>query len=175
MKKYLLTVIGEFKNKKMCTDIAMAITPIVDSPNLKFQHTKNVLLLHFSTEVSKDEVYDYLVGLFHGTTQSFILTEINDKVSVCLPKNVTEHLFDLENGSGEEIVMKLNMEDIRNNTEFDFEEEELDDDFVALLLSQRDNVIKSPSLDQILDKITTKGYNSLSQFEKDTLELYSKK
>jgi hypothetical protein len=54
--------------------------------------------------------------------------------------------------------------------------EQEEDDLVALLLEEmrENNVIKKPSLDQILDKVLTNGMESLSPFEKDTLETYSK-
>lgn len=156
----------------MCKDLALALTPIVDSPNLKFQHSKGVLLFHFATEVSKEELYDYILGVFFGVTETFILTELNDNMTVSLPKDIKEHLLDLENVSND-VVMKMDMRDIKNNTDWNFDEED-DDDFVALLLGQRDSIIKKPSLDQILDKIASKGFESLTQFEKDTLELYSK-
>lgn len=172
MTKYLLTIIGHIESEQMCKDLALALTPIVDSPNLKFQHSKGVLLFHFATEVSKEELYDYILGVFFGVTETFILTELNDNMTVSLPKDIKEHLLDLENVSND-VVMKMDMRDIKNNTDWNFDEED-DDDFVALLLGQRDSIIKKPSLDQILDKIASKGLESLTQFEKDTLELYSK-
>jgi hypothetical protein len=52
--------------------------------------------------------------------------------------------------------------------------EEDDDDFVALLLENMKKEVKKPSLDFILDKALSNGFESLSQFEKDTLESYSK-
>ena len=60
MNKYLLTVFGEFETKEMCQNVALSITPIVDSPNLKFQHSKGVLLFHFSSEILKEEIYEYV-------------------------------------------------------------------------------------------------------------------
>jgi hypothetical protein len=53
-------------------------------------------------------------------------------------------------------------------------EDEEDDDFVALLLEGLKKNVKKPTLDYILDKIASDGFESLSQFEKDTLESYSK-
>jgi hypothetical protein len=65
------------------------------------------------------------------------------------------------------------MERIKNNLDF-MEEEE--DDIVALLLEgmKDKGLFKKPSLDQILDKVLSNGIESLSSFEKDTLETYSK-
>ena len=172
MNKYLLTVFGEFETKEMCQNVALSITPIVDSPNLKFQHSKGVLLFHFSSEIPKEEIYEYVKGVLYGVTESFILTTITDDVSVSMPKDIYNHLFDLESANGE-IDMKLDMTRIKNNLDF-MEQEE--DDLVALLLEEmrENNAIKKPSLDQILDKVLTNGMESLSPFEKDTLETYSK-
>ena len=172
MNKYLLTVFGEFETKEMCQNVALSITPIVDSPNLKFQHSKGVLLFHFSSEIPKEEIYEYVKGVLYGLSESFILTTITDDVSVFMPKDIYNHLFDLDSANGE-IDMKLDMTRIKNNLDF-MEQEE--DDLVALLLEEmrENNVIKKPSLDQILDKVLTNGMESLSPFEKDTLETYSK-
>jgi hypothetical protein len=172
MNKYLLTVFGEFETKEMCQNVALSITPIVDSPNLKFQHSKGVLLFHFSSEIPKEEIYEYVKGVLYGVTESFILTTITDDVSVSMPKDIYNHLFDLDSANGE-IDMKLDMTRIKNNLDF-MEQEE--DDLVALLLEEmrENNAIKKPSLDQILDKVLTNGMESLSPFEKDTLETYSK-
>ena len=172
MNNYLLTVFGEFETKEMCQNVALSITPIVDSPNLKFQHSKGVLLFHFSSEIPKEEIYEYVKGVLYGLSESFILTTMTDDVSVFMPKDIYNHLFDLENANGE-LDMKLDMTRIKNNLDF-MEQEE--DDLVALLLEEmrENNVIKKPSLDQILDKVLTNGMESLSPFEKDTLETYSK-
>ena len=172
MNNYLLTVFGEFETKEMCQNVALSITPIVDSTNLKFQHSKGVLLFHFSSEIPKEEIYEYVKGVLYGVTESFILTTITDDVSVSMPKDIYNHLFDLDSANGE-IDMKLDMTRIKNNLDF-MEQEE--DDLVALLLEEmrENNVIKKPSLDQILDKVLTNGMESLSSFEKDTLETYSK-
>jgi hypothetical protein len=172
MNKYLLTILGEFKTKEMCQNVALSITPIVDSPNLKFQHANGVLIFHFSSEIPKEEIYEYVKGVLYGLTDSFILTTMTDDVSVSMPEDIYNHLFDLESADGE-MDMKLDMNRIKKNLDF-MEQEE--DDLVALLLEEmrENNIIKRPSLDQILDKVLTNGMESLSPFEKDTLETYSK-
>jgi hypothetical protein len=170
MKNYLITIIGTVDSKKMCQEIALSISPLVDSPNLKFQHKNGVLLFHFASEVSKSEIYDYMNGILFGVSEAFILTEITDNVSVSMNDEMFGHLFDLEN-VGDDISMRLEMDRVLKNE--DFEEEELDEEFISTLLSQVNN-IKKPTLDQILDKINTKGYNCLTPFERDTLENYSK-
>lgn len=169
MKKYLLVLFGNFNSDKITKEIALNITPLVDSAHLKFQRTNGALIFHFASEVSQDEIYDYIWGTLVDLTNNFILTEFTDKSSVCFPQEVLEHLLDLENTSEDVYI------DIRSNSSLRNEgDEEDEDDFVALLLDEVKNKIKRPSLDYLLDKINSNGYESLTEFEKDTLESYSK-
>lgn len=172
MNKYLLTILGEFETLENCKNIALSITPVVDSPNLKFQYDKGVLIFHFSSEIPKEEIFEYVKGILYGVSDFFVLTLMSDDVSVSMSQDRYNHLFDLDSSEGD-MDMRLNMERIKNN--LDFTEEE-DDDIVALLLEQMKDkgLFKKPSLDQILDKVLSNGIESLSSFEKDTLETYSK-
>ena len=171
MRNYILTVIGNFESEKECQELAISLTPIVDSPNLKFQHTKGVLIFHFATEVSKEEIYDYVGGILYGVTEAYILTELNDKVTFSMPKDIKDHLLDLENTT-DNIEMFIDMRAEKNNLRIN-EDEEDDDDFVALLLDEVKRKVKKPTLDQLLEKISKNGIDSLTQFEKETLEYYS--
>ena len=174
MNNYLLTIIGNIESEKMCKEIALSISPLVDSPNLKFQHKEGVLLMHFATEVSKGEIYDYVHGVLYGVIDTFILTEITDEVSVSMPKDMFGHLFDLEN-IDDDVTMRLEMGKIIMNQMNLFNEKyELDEEDLSILIDQFKPLVEKPSLDQILDKINNQGYESLSPFEKDTLESYSK-
>lgn len=172
MKNYILTVIGKFESEETCKELAISLTPIVDSPNLKFQHASGVLVFHFASEVSKEEIFDYVIGILYGVTESFILTEVNDEVTVQMPQEIKQHLMDLENVS-ENMEMSIDMKIEKNNLRFN-DEEDYDDDFVALLLDEVKRKVKKPSLDQLLEKISKNGFESLSAYEKETLEYYSK-
>ena len=168
MKRFLLLIIGDFSSEKVYKDIALNIYPLVDSPQLKFQHSKGVLIFHFASEVTQEEIETYIQGILYGITNSFILTEFTDKVSVVMPDNIKEHLINLDK-SDDDVEMKISIDE-----SFNIFEESEDDEFVALLLDEVKKKIKKPTLDQILDKILSKGVESLSIFEKEILETYSK-
>ena len=70
---------------------------------------------------------------------------------------------------------EISDEELLNSDNEEYIDEEDESDFIALLLEDVKRKIKRPSLDQILEKIKHDGIQSLSQFEKDTLEEYSKK
>ena len=170
MRKFFLILFGNFESEDTCKEIALTLTPLVDSPHLKFNHTNGSLLFHFASEVSQEEIHDYVSVSLIDICNSFILSESTDKVSLHLPASVKEHLLDLDNDSGDvEMRIKLAQNKNKNYTE------EEDDEFVALLLEEVKRKVKRPSLDTILDKINNKGFDSLTQYEKDTLDEYSKK
>lgn len=168
MRKFFLIMFGEFGSEELCKEIALSISPIVDSPHLKFNHTNGSIIFHFASEVSQTEIYDYLLASLMDLCSSFILTENTDNMSLYLPTKIEKHLLDLENES-DDVEMKININQTRSS-----EDLQKDEEFVALLLEEVKRNVKKPSLDQILDKITTKGLDSLSQFEKDILDGYSK-
>jgi hypothetical protein len=170
MKKYLLTVFGEFNSKEIIARLGKGMAPIVDSPHLKFQHTKGAMVFHFGSEVSAEEIYDYIVGVFYGLSNAFILTEMTDKTSVYMPDDIKAHLLDLDNDT-EEVDIRINMPKMGKSVD---DMSEMAEDFVSFLLEEMEDEIKTPTLNEILDKISEKGLSSLSGLEKEILNEYSK-
>lgn len=169
MKKYLLVVFGDFTNTKSLTKIATGMTPIVDSPQLKLHQSVGSVVFHFESGVEKDDLQDFIVGLFYGTSDYFILTEMTDNVMVHMNDDLKSHLFDLNNESEFKTSQK---EDEFSMSEDDFTNQA--GAFVELLLEEFESEVKKPTLNELLDKITDKGLKSLTQFEKQILENYSK-
>ena len=180
MKKYILILFKDIMREELPTEIVSLLIPIVDSKLLKFHHNRGSLVLHFESEVDQSELVPFIEGILFGIVSSFILSELNDKMSLRMPKDVLEHLLDLDNEGESTIKLNLNNQgwqwvegSVRGDEEI-FIDEEDERDFIGLLLEDVKKKIKRPTLDQILEKIKTKGINSLSQYEKDTLEEYSK-
>lgn len=175
MNYYLLSVTCDVTTEKICREIAISISPIVDTLHLKFHYTRNQIIFSFGTETEKDEIFEYIRGILFGLVDIFILTEIKDECSVSLPEDVEEHLFDLDSVS-DDLTMKLDMERIKKNLDFSFDEEDDDDDNDIMSLIKSNKIINSynPTLDQILDKLHSEGMSSLSVQEKNILETYSK-
>jgi hypothetical protein len=73
MENYLLTVLGTF-DESIRKEIALAVTPIVDSPNLKFQYATGVLIFHFTSEVNKEDIFEYVKGILFGLSDSFFFS-----------------------------------------------------------------------------------------------------
>jgi hypothetical protein len=144
--------------------------PLIDSPNLKFQFTNGSIIFHFGSEMDMKDIYEFLEISSYDLYESFILSEYTDKVSVFMSEENKRHLFDLDSdisdNDSQMVIIPKN-----NQYNMDYEEE---DDFVALLLDEVKKNLKSPSLDQLLEKIKKDGIESLTPFEKGTLDNYSK-
>ena len=166
MKKFILVVFGDFSTYEICKDVALSLTPLVDSPNLKFQHKRGAMIFHFASEVSQDEIVDYINGTLLDITDSFILSEFNDKVSLIFPDDIKEHLLNLEESNSDEVVVENNNEQTEGNE---------DDEYLKTIIKELKKNIKKPTLDQLLEKIQENGISSLSPFEKEVLDEYSKK
>ena len=174
MKKYLLSLHGDFKSKEMCKDIATAVTPIVDSPHLKFSHKSGNLLLCFDSEVDREELYSYIEGSLYGLFDYFILSVVDDNLSVCMDESTKGHLFDTVNDS-ENPDFRIDMtREMFGSEEREIYTEEEDAEFLNDILTELKSKIRKPSIDEILDKIKEKGVESITPYEKDILDNYGK-
>jgi hypothetical protein len=175
MKKYLLSLHGEFETKEMCQAIATTITPIVDSPHLKFSHRKKNLLFCFESEVHSEELIPYIEGTLFGLYDYYILSVVDDNLSVSMDETTKGHLFDVHNDS-EDVDMRIDMRKemfFPEQTNF-YSEEDGDSAFIETILNELKTKLKRPSLDEILDKIRDKGIESISPYEKDILDNFGK-
>lgn len=169
MKKYLLTIFGNFKSDEICKEVAMSLSPLIDSPSLKYQYTKGSLIFHFGSEMDMTDIHEFLEIMSYDLYESFILSEYNDKVSVFMSKETKDHLFNLDNIGDDGIEMVF----IPKNT-IQYMDDLEDDEFVALLLNEVKKHVKTPTLDELLEKIKNSGVKSLTPFEKGALDNYSK-
>jgi len=170
MKKYLLTVFGDFESKD-CEEIANCLEPIVDSTHLKFQYRSGVIIFHFASEFEISDVNDFLTLLSYDFYNSFMLLENTKDVLVFMEDDMKQHLFDLDNDS--ECSFKINITP-NNRFDTDYDDNEFYDKVTTLLNEVKKN-LQEPTLDQLLDKINEHGVKLLTPYEKAILDNYSKK
>jgi hypothetical protein len=170
MKKYLLTVFGNFEEEQ-CEEIAHCLEPLVDSTHLKFQYRNGVIIFHFESEIQMVDIHEFVELTSYDMYDSFILTEYNDNVSVFMTDDMKQHLFDLENETEDAITFDL----VPKNRMDNYYDEDNEDDIVTVLLNEVKKNLQLPTLDQLLDKVVEHGVESLTPYEKVTLDNYSQK
>jgi hypothetical protein len=171
MKKYLLTIFGSFEEKD-CITIASNLQPIVDSQNLKFQYRDNVIIVHFGSEFLLDDIHEFIkmTDEVEETFDMFILSEFNDTVSVHMTDGTDEQLFNLD-----EEDENIDMVKVTPKGKFEYYDDDDTDDIALMLLNEIKKNLNTPSLDQLLDKVVEHGVDSLTPYEKATLDNYSQK
>jgi hypothetical protein len=170
MKKYLLTVFGNFQSEQ-CEEIAHCLEPLVDSTHLKFQYRSGVIIFHFESEIQMEDIHEFVELTSYPMYDSFILTEYNDNVSVFMTDDMKQHLFDLETETEGAITFDL----VPKNRMDNYYDEDNEDDIVTVLLNEVKKNLQIPTLDQLLDKVVDNGVESLTPYEKATLDNYSQK
>lgn len=154
MKKYFLTIITNGISTERVRRITEAIFELVDDEEIKHVYLNDLMMFNFESDIDRVEIYDYLDVVLENEMKGFILNEI-DEMSISLPDDVYEFLFE--------------------NSKDDFEEEDnIDDNIVSRILHNIKKITTKPSLDAILEKIKLSGVNSLTPFEQETLNDYSK-
>ena len=184
LTKYILFVFAKNDNPKEFTEqIAEELCIISDTPNLNFYFGPESSVFTISTMDSYEDVKDYvemILGI--GDIMYILLPYTSDKMSYGLPKNISDHLFN--DGVGDYMSGKTQKneekdEEVRNMIRNKIREEFfLDltgwkdiDDF------PKDNIIKtkkSPTFDELFEKIAESGIESLTPEELVTLKQYSK-
>ena len=173
MKKYLLTVFGNFTSEK-CNEIAQLMEPLIDSENLKFYFGSGSIIFYFGSNFQLIDVHDFLDMISDELFDTFILVEHNETVTVFMTDEMKEHLFNLEEESGEMVIDLVP----NNKSQSIYDEDEDEDDISTILMNQIKNNLKNiqaPSLDELLDKVSEQGIESLTEFELKTLNNYSQK
>ena len=187
LTKYILFVFAKNDNPKEFTEqIAEELCVISDTPNLNFYFGPESSVFTISTLDSYEDVKDYVdMILGVGEIMYVLLPYTSDKLSYGLPEKISKHLFNdgisdfmseksLGSEPNEFEVRKMIQDKIRDtfnlnieNFDFEYDEDEWSD------IDEIKNKQRSPSLDELLEKIKEKGLNSLTEKELSQLNKYS--
>ena len=108
MKKYLLTVFGNFTSEK-CNEIALLMEPLIDSENLKFFFKSGTIIFYFGSNFQLVDIHEFMDMISDELFESFILAEHNDTVTVFMSNEMKEHLFNLEDETGFQKYFKTSL------------------------------------------------------------------
>jgi hypothetical protein len=187
LTKYILFVFAKNDNPKEFTEqIADELSVLSDTPNLNYYFGPESSVFTISTLDSYEDVTDYIdMILGFGEIMYILLPYTSDKLSYGLPEKISKHLFNdgitdfmsekYNNSEPNEFeVRKMIQDKIRDtfklnikNFDFEYDEDEWSD------IDEIKNKQRSPSLDELLEKIKEKGLNSLTEKELIYLNKYS--
>jgi hypothetical protein len=143
--------------------LILELEKIANNKRVNEMRATESCICYFESEMDLISIHTILANKIDRLHVLVILSEVSDNMSVHMSEEIAQHLFDLESEIDESYEIP-GLED-----EIDFS-----DDFAVQLLEEVRRQIKTPTLDDLLDKIKVGGVSSLSPFEKGVLETYSK-
>ena len=180
---YMLFIYGDFsESENLIQELSGQMLTLVSSPFLKYTYGEFGVVFHFRSDELFSELKEYIDMVLNDITEQYFLIEttangVDIKMSKKLKKdflNVDDDAKKEETKTGEiNIESKLNerREELRNFT-FEFL---MPEDLSSILQTDTKVKVVEPTVDEILEKITEEGIESLTETEKEILNNYGKR
>jgi len=176
---YMLFIFGDFdEQENLATNLSSQLLTVVSSPFLKFTYGEYGVVFHFRSKEVFSDLKEYVDMGMSEITEQYFLMEVTKNFDVKMPRKLKKDFLNIdgeekkkENKTGEinvESKLKERREELRNFT-FEFL---MPADFNQMVQKEPDHL---PTVDEILDKISEKGINSLTEKEKEILDNYGKR
>lgn len=176
---YMLFIFGDFdEQENLATNLSSQLLTVVSSPFLKFTYGEYGVVFHFRSKEVFSDLKEYVDMGMSEITEQYFLMEVTKNFDVKMPRKLKKDFLNIdneekkkENKTGEinvESKLKERREELRNFT-FEFL---MPTDFNQMVQKEPDYL---PTVDEILDKISEKGINSLTETEKEILDNYGKR
>ena len=181
-QSYMVIIFGDFHRKEQkMSNIIYAISPMVDSKNIRFVYSDSHIVIHFTSNMEFLELQRLVDLAIHSECDLYLFFNYNEKFAVKMQPEIFTHLFDW-NRQTESVNLDLRDKNLSklgfgpNNEDIKIMMMGLDFDPFAglqetLFKKPRPKKIELPlDMDSILEKISKKGIDSLTKREKEFLK-----
>ena len=173
-KSYLLFILGDFKDiKTSLNQIVSTLGFVIGGPYLKYVHHDNLILAHFESYDTLEDIHFYLNTTFDENILSYFLVHKPRKLGMRLDEELEKHLTNLRGNTlkrDEDIVKEKLGENLYHINET---LQEYTNQFINKAVNK--STKKTYTLDEVLEKIYDKGIDSLTLDEKKFLDSVSGK
>jgi hypothetical protein len=180
-KRYMLFIFGDFTElENFIEDISYQLVTVISSKFLKFNYGEFGMTLHFRTKESFEDLKEYIDMCLDDLVDQYYLIEATENVAIKMDRKLKKDFLNIdgvkvENKNKEIDIEKLS-EEKRNKISgmMDFIIPLSENIFDFPMKFKVPQALK-PTTDEILDKITEKGIESLTTEEKQILDNHGKK
>ena len=177
---YMLFIFGDFdEQENLATNLSSKLLTVVSSPFLKFTYGEYGVVFHFRSKEVFSDLKEYIDMGMSEITEQYFLMEVTKNVDIKMPRKLKKDFLNIdgeekkkENKTGEinvESKLRERKEELRNFT-FEFL---MPTDFNQMVQKNEPDYL--PTVDEILDKISENGIESLTETEKEILDNYGKR
>jgi len=177
---YMLFIFGDFdEQENLATNLSSQLLTVVSSPFLKFTYGEYGVVFHFRSKEVFSDLKEYIDMGMSEITEQYFLMEVTKNMDIKMPRKLKKDFLNIdgeekkkETKTGEinvESKLKERREELRNFT-FEFL---MPTDFNQMVQKNEPDYL--PTVDEILDKISENGIESLTEKEKEILDNYGKR
>jgi hypothetical protein len=180
---YMLFIYGDFsESENLIQELSGQMLTLVSSPFLKYTYGEFGVVFHFRSNELFSELKEYVDMVLNDITEQYFLIETTaNGVDIKMAKKLKKDFLNVDDDAKKEetktgeinIESKLNerREELRNFT-FEFL---MPEDLSSILQTDTEYKVVGPTVDEILEKITEEGIESLTETEKEILDNYGKR
>ena len=176
---YMLFLFGDFSDLESITqELSIQFLPFVTSPYLKYTYGEFGVVFHFRSGETFTDLKEYVDMSLNEIVDQYFLMEATKNVDIKMDRKLKKDFLNIDGETKKEqpktgtidveSKVRERREELRNFT-FEF----------MLPMDLNFNPKKEPdylpTVDEILDKITEKGIESLTEKEKEILDNYGKR
>jgi hypothetical protein len=177
----MLFLYGNLGTTEDFSSFVDAIFESLTEDNVKFVQDSYSAICHFSSTEGLQDMTEFFSEIFDDHISAFFLFETPNMFGMRLDNNLTAHLFDLNADSGyhrfnhdhniDEDFLRWNRKEIQNLGFSDFKDDFIDEEPSPNdIFRIKQTYVEPLRMDNILDKIATKGIESLTVEEKKYLK-----
>jgi hypothetical protein len=155
----------------------MQFITVTSSEYLKFTYGEYGVVLHFRSKETFNDLKEYVDMVFNDITEQYFLIEVSGNFDIKMPRKLKKDFLNIDGDLKKEepktggIKIDDITEEKRKNISFEIYYPIMDG---GLFGQEKPYIIEEPTVDEILEKITEKGIESLTEKEKEILENYGK-
>ena len=176
---YMLFLFGDFSDLESITqELSMQFLPFITSPYLKYTYGEFGVVFHFRSGETFTDLKEYVDMSLNEIVDQYYLMEATKNVDIKMDRKLKKDFLNIDGETKKEqpktgtidveSKVRERKEELRNFT-FEF----------MLPMDINFNPKKEPdylpTVDEILDKISEKGIESLTETEKEILDNYGKR
>jgi hypothetical protein len=175
-KRYMLFLFGDFSlTESFADDISYQLISVVSSKYLKFNYGEFGMVCHFRSGETFDNLKEYTDMVLSEITEQYFLVEVGESFDIKMDRKLKKEFLNIDGEKTENKTGSIEVNEISVKTN----KKEMDNMFHMLFPIMDPNFFKTeeekqkePSVDEILDRISEEGVESLTEREKQILDNY---
>ena len=179
-KQYMLFMFGDFAdNETFVNDVSYQLITVVCSKFMKFNYCEFGMVINFRTKETFQDLKEYVDMCMNEIVEQYFLMEVTSNIDIKMEQKLKRDFLNIDGvkkptktkGVSKDDLTEEKKKRISGMMEFIFP---LTGDEIKFPFNREEKKEK-PTVDQILDKISEEGIESLTEEEKQILDNYGKR